>query len=147
MTSALSPRSTDRALDASGPARTPRRDLFVFWAPVVLYLAVIFAGSSVPALPDVPGGDKTAHIVEYAVLGLLLTRALAGPRWLSVTFPYVAGAVALAALYGLSDECHQAFVPGRQFDVADMLADATGASLSAGALWAWGIIRRSRKTG
>jgi VanZ family protein len=54
----------------------------------------------------------------------------------------VVGAVVLAALYGISDECHQLFVPGRQFDVRDMVADALRASACAGVLWAWGIIRR-----
>jgi VanZ family protein len=107
-------------------------------------MAVIFAGSSLSKLPDVPGGfsDRVAHACEYAVLGLVLARALGGPRWLSITLPPVVGAVVLAALYGVSDECHQLFVPGRQFDVHDMIADAFGASASTGVLWAWGIIRR-----
>jgi len=78
----------------------------------------------------------------HAVLGLLMARGLAGPRWLSITIPYVVGAVVLAALYGVSDECHQLFVPGRQFDVRDMMANALGASVPTGALWAWGIIKR-----
>ncbi len=109
-------------------------------------MGAIFAVSSVSHLPAIPGGfsDKTAHASEYAVLGLLLARALAGPRWLSITFPYVAGAVVLAALYGVSDECHQLVVPGRDFDGRDMLADAAGASASAGGLWVLGIIRRNR---
>ena len=130
----------------SQPASTARR-VFWYWAPAVLFMAVIFAGSSFPHLPDIPGGfsDKTAHVTEYAVLGLLLARALAGPRWLSITFPCVAGAVVVAALYGVSDECHQLFVPGREFDVHDMMADATGASIAAGALWVLGIIRRGRR--
>ena len=32
----------------------------------------------------------------------------------------------IAVLYGLSDETHQIFVPGRYFDLADLLADACG---------------------
>ncbi len=108
-------------------------------------MLVIFAGSSMSALPDIPGGfsDKTAHFTEYAVFGLLLARALAGPRWLSITLPFVLGAVAIAGLYGVSDEFHQLLVPGRDFDVKDMVADALGACASVGALWAWGIIRRT----
>jgi VanZ family protein len=107
-------------------------------------MLLIFVGSSFSKLPEVPGGfsDKTLHAGEYAVLGVLFARGLAGPRWLSLTFPHVAGAVILAALYGVSDEFHQLFVFGRQFDVSDMMADGLGASLSTGALWAWGIIRR-----
>jgi VanZ family protein len=114
------------------------------WGPVVVYLAVIFIGSSFPALPEIPGGlsDKAAHAAEYAVLGVLLTRALAGPRWLSAPFPYIAGAVVLAGAYGLSDECHQLFVPGRTFDLKDLLADVVGASLSVVVLSGWVIIRR-----
>lgn len=106
-------------------------------------MAVIFVGSSIQT-PEIPGGfsDKTAHGSEYAVLGLLLARALAGPRWLSPSLPCALGAVILAALYGISDEYHQLFVPGRQYDVHDMLADAIGASMSAGGLWVWGMIKR-----
>ncbi len=120
------------------------RHLLVYWAPVIVYLAVIFAGSSVSKLPDIPGGlsDKTAHAGEYAVLGFLLARALAGPGWLAIRWVHGICAVVLATLYGVSDECHQLFVPGRQFDVIDMAADAIGASAGASSLWAWGIIRR-----
>ncbi len=123
------------------------RYLLWYWLPLVLYLAVIFAGSSASNLPDIPGGfsDKTAHASEYAVLGLLMARALAGPRWLSIPWPTAAAAVVLCALYGVSDEYHQLFVPGRDFDPRDMMADAFGACASAGALWAWGTVRRLAK--
>jgi len=50
--------------------------------------------------------------------------------------------VLIAAAYGATDELHQYFVPGRQADVADLLADAIGAIAAAGAIWAWGIIAR-----
>ncbi len=128
------------------PARTPgpARHLLPYWLPVIIYMAVIFAGSSASHLPDIPGGfsDKVAHACEYAVLGLLVARALAGPRWLSIPLSVAAAAVVLCALYGVSDEYHQLFVPGRDFDPRDMMADALGASAAVGALWAWGIIRR-----
>ena len=42
-------------------------------------------------------------------------------------------AAALAAVYGVSDELHQSFVPGRTADGADVVADAVGAVLGAGA--------------
>ncbi len=127
---------------AGGPRA---RHLLWYWAPVVVWMAAIFAVSSMSSLPDIPGGfsDKSAHASEYAVLGLLLARALAGPRWLSITFPPVAAAVVLATAYGVSDEWHQLFVPGRDFEVRDMMADAAGASVAAGGLWLLGIIRRS----
>ncbi len=107
-------------------------------------MAVIFTGSSMSTLPQVAANfsDKLEHACEYAVLGLLLARALAGAGWVSLPLPYGIAAVFLAALYGVSDELHQLFVPGRDFDVRDMLADAGGASAAIAALWAWGIIKR-----
>ena len=109
-----------------------------------MYLAVIFAASSMSTLPEVASEfpDKLEHAGEYAVLGLLLARALGGASWLSLTLRCAVGAVAIAAVYGVFDEFHQLFVPGRDFDVRDMLADVAGASVAAGALWAWGIIKR-----
>jgi VanZ like family len=124
------------------------RYLLWYWGPVVLWMAVIFVGSSLARLPAIPGGfsDKTAHASEYAVFGFLLARGLAGPRWLSITLRSACAAVVLATLYGVTDEFHQRFVPGRDFEVRDMMADAAGSSLSAGALWVLSIIRRGRRT-
>lgn len=137
--------SARQPLAASPEPRFRLRSFLWYWAPIIVYGLLIYVGSSMSSLPDVAGRfpDKLEHFCEYAVLGILLARALAGRRWLSITFPYVAAAVLLAALYGISDEYHQLFVPGRDFDPRDMLADALGASASTGALWAWGIIRRN----
>lgn len=69
--------------------------------------------------PD--GADKLGHAGAYAVLGGLLTLAT-GRVWL---------AVLLATLFGVSDEIHQYFVPGRQADVLDVVADLVGALVGA----------------
>jgi VanZ family protein len=47
---------------------------------------------------------------------------------------------ALAALYGASDEVHQSFVPLRQAEALDVVADTIGAGIAAFGLYAWGII-------
>ncbi len=116
-----------------------------YWLPVVVYLLVIFAGSSMSGPRDIPGGlsDKTAHFLEYAGLGLLLARALGGRRWTSIPLRYVAVVAVAAALYGISDEIHQLFVPGREFDLRDMAADTLGASVAGAVVWACGIIKSS----
>ena len=67
------------------------------------------------------GADKIGHAGAYAVLGALLTLATGRP-WL---------AVLLATLFGVSDEIHQYFVPGRHADVLDVVADAVGALIGA----------------
>jgi VanZ family protein len=108
-------------------------------------MALIFLLSSMTGLPAPPGrlGDKSAHLLEYAGLALLTLRALAMGRLGDVRLPAAIGAVAIALAYGLTDEIHQLFVAGRQFDVRDLAADAIGAGIAAAAVWTWGIIRRS----
>ena len=119
------------------------------WGPVAAHMLLIFALSSVPRLPAPPGGlsDKQAHALAYAVLALLLCRALAGGSLWRVTAGRAALAATLAIAYGATDEWHQSFVPGRESDLADLFADAAGAGLAAAACFACGIIGRFRRGG
>lgn len=93
------------------------------WGPALLWAAAIFTLSSqatLPRVPDFVAWDKLQHALGYAVGGFLLARALRGhPR-------AVALAAALGSMYGVSDEVHQAFVPGRNSDVLDWAADTVG---------------------
>ena len=112
-------------------------------------MAVLFGLSSLHDVPSLLAGDpdnRAAHFVAYAGLSLVTLRALAEGRWVKVTAAAVAVAIVIASLYGVSDEFHQRFVPGRAFDVYDMAADACGASVAACAAWAWSIISRRSKT-
>ena len=115
------------------------------WAPVGLYCALIFVLSSVSAVPALPMhvGDKVAHAALYAGLGFLVTRAFAGGSGQPVTARAVLAAVAVSAVYGLSDEIHQLFVPRRMFDVRDLAADVAGGGLGSAAWWLWSTLRRS----
>ncbi|TKB76394.1 MAG: VanZ family protein [Nitrospira sp.] len=83
---------------------------------------------------QVPYGDKILHAGVYGGLALLAMRAFryaAGPNGSR----YAIGlAVAATALYGVSDELHQVFVPNRHPDVWDWVADTAGATL---AIWIW----------
>jgi VanZ family protein len=123
------------------------RRLFVLWGPVGLYMFLIFIGSAQLDVPTMPGriSDKQLHAVEYAGLSLLTCRAMAGGILSGVSPAAAVGGWGLAVTYGLSDEVHQAFVPGRESDPLDLAADATGAGIAAMGLWAWGIIARSRR--
>jgi VanZ family protein len=115
---------------------------FSLWAPVVLYLACIFGLSSVSNTPTVPVvTDKDLHMVLYFGLGVLLTRALSRGFQPPVRLGTALLVTALAMLYGMSDELHQYFVPPRQVEGLDVLADAIGAGIAAFGLYAWGIIR------
>ena len=116
------------------------------WYAVIAMLAIIFGLSSIPNLAPPPQQpvlplDKVAHFGEYAVLGFALAGSLrrdAPHRWPVVVL--LAVAIGAAALYGASDEFHQRFVPGRDPDVHDWLADVIGAT--AGALASAALVRR-----
>jgi VanZ like protein len=115
------------------------------WLPVVLYMAFIFGLSSISETPDLPGGsDKGLHAVLYAGLGALLVRALAGGLRQRITLATVLIATLVGGLYGISDEFHQYFVPPRQVEALDVVADTIGAAAAAFALFGWSR-RRGRK--
>jgi VanZ family protein len=100
------------------------------WGPVVAWTALIFVLSSrsrVPGLEGLP--DVLTHGVGYLVLCFLITRA-ASLGWPLGGWPGPL-AVVLSTLYGVSDELHQAFVPGRHADLWDVVKDALGAVLGA----------------
>jgi VanZ family protein len=104
--------------------RKPRGSTVSRWLPVLIWAGVIFAFSSVPHLGTGLGTwdyvlRKCAHMVEYAVLALLLRRATGSYAW----------AVALAVAYAVSDEFHQTFVRGRHGSPVDVGIDAIGATL------------------
>jgi VanZ family protein len=90
-------------------------------------MGVIFYASSLPG-SDVPQGPSgLAHFALYAVLGALLALALGpGSGWRTI-----AVAAAIGAFYGLTDEFHQSFVPGRTPSSADWLIDVAGAASGA----------------
>ncbi|MEO0323058.1 MAG: VanZ family protein [Myxococcota bacterium] len=122
------------------------RARLVAWAPVVAYMALIVALSSfhidTGAMGSWPHKDKLAHLVEYAGLALLTVRA---SRLTWPTRPparVAAFAVMLTASFGLTDELHQAFVPGRTADAWDLFADVLGAVLGVGLFFAPDVLRR-----
>ena len=112
------------------------------WAPVAIYMAVIFYASSRPEITLPPGGDKPWHLIGYTGFGIVLARAFAGGFFRRVTGTAAALAIAFGVAYGASDEVHQMFVPGRSAEVADLAADASGIVIGTAACWACGIIGR-----
>jgi len=68
------------------------------------------------------GSDKIGHLVLYGVLGVALAYGRSRmqgsiPHWVLLL---------VGALYGLSDEWHQMYVPGRFADPRDWIADLGG---------------------
>ena len=107
-----------------------RRSFLTLWAPFLAALGIVFWLSSMSAVPgSAYVWDKLLHAVGYAGLGVLALRAFHGgfdrPRPLPTL---LAGLTVI--LWGISDEFHQSFVPGRDATAWDVLADAVGFALS-----------------
>jgi VanZ family protein len=95
------------------------------WGPAAVWAAVLFLLSAIPVTDDVswlPINDKVLHVAVYGVFGGTLAwgRFRSGVGWPHVVL------VAVGVLYGVSDEWHQAFVPGRTVSLLDWIADITG---------------------
>jgi len=77
-----------------------------------------------------------AHPGAFGLLALLLTAALAprerhgGLRWATLTPERGLWVVVLCALYGFTDELHQATVEGRDASLLDIVSDVVGAAFA-----------------
>jgi VanZ family protein len=99
------------------------------------WAGIVFLLSSFPNPPGPRGPEwqsYLAHIVEYAVLGLLAVRLLATLRPGAPAWRVAAAAWMLAVLYGISDEFHQSFVPNRHASALDVAFDALGGAIGVG---------------
>lgn len=116
---------------------------FSAWGLVWAYCALIFFLSSLPDLtpPEQLPNDKVAHFLEYSGLGWLWARAVrtSRPGWPVLTV--LLSALAFTSCYGVSDEWHQYYVPGRFASSSDALADTCGGVLGG---WAYIWWQRSR---
>jgi VanZ family protein len=116
----------------SGASLALRWLLAVCWMGAIFYLSQ--QSSPLGASPS-DATSSLAHLGVYAVLAVLLYWAL----WAAVArddpeLAVIAATVAfgLTVLYGVSDELHQAFVPGRTASERDLAIDALGAVLGVG---------------
>lgn len=110
-----------------------------YWMPVLLYAGFIFVQSS-QSRPAGPAlwllrliGDKGLHAIEYGVLGLLCYRAFRHAAGAGAARSALLLAILASTGYGVTDEIHQAFVPLREPDAWDVLADLLGSALGASA--------------
>jgi VanZ family protein len=109
--------------------------LLKYWAPVVLWMGVIFIFSSYPTVKtsEVLWKEffikKSAHIIEFGILALLIFRALRNTYNLSQKNTNLIS-ILLASLYGVTDEYHQSYTSGREPTVRDALFDFVGSFLA-----------------
>jgi VanZ family protein len=105
------------------------RKLLFAWLAVAVWASIIFYFSDQPSLSTGWGVwdfilRKMAHFSEYAVLSILLLRALKAHGINQLRALQSAALVAL--VYAFSDELHQRFVPGRTSALRDVGFDFAG---------------------
>lgn len=109
------------------------RNKYVIVTAPFLWMAWIFFISSFSQLPSPPEPvlnyllKKTAHFLEYAILGILWYRFF---NLYPETRRFKMGlSILVSVLYAISDEYHQSFVPGRQPKTQDVVIDTLGVIL------------------
>ena len=105
-----------------------------YWLPLFTYCLFIFFLSSSPnplPIPHLFLGDKLLHIAEYSILGFLMARSIFSLNLRYPQRPLFIIAIILSTLYGLSDEVHQSFTPGRTTSLGDLIADGLGSLIGA----------------
>jgi len=141
-----------------------------YWMPAIVWMAIIFLGSTdmlsaehtsrflVPFLrwfdPQISlaalnaiqlGVRKLGHLTEYAILAMLLWRALRGGiRWqMKMSILFLVAALG-SAIFAASDEFHQSFVPSRTGSPNDVMIDICGALAGLAICWMFASRRRQK---
>jgi VanZ family protein len=105
--------------------------IFLRYIPMITVMGIIFFLSNQPGdsleLPDIPDLDKALHSIAYGVLALSALFAIPEQKYQANPYRISGLVVLFCLLYGISDEFHQTFVPGRFSSVLDLVADTIGA--------------------
>ena len=140
-----------------------------YWGPVFLWVAVIFVGSTdlmsaehtsriigpilrwfKPEISDTAIAQvqfvvrKTAHVSEYAILALLIFRALSHRRGAAGVVRIASVTLAASAAFAATDEFHQSFVPSRTASVRDVMIDIAGVLIGLTTYWAFAWKKTSK---
>jgi VanZ family protein len=104
--------------------------------PAVLIAVLIWVLSSqrtLPRLKGVLGIDKLQHLLAFTVLTAAICLWVPLEKWRTRGLFFMLAAVCTGSFYGIVDEVHQIFVPGRISSLWDWAADTLGAAIGAGA--------------
>jgi VanZ family protein len=146
-------------MDSAGEASVRGRFRFLLKLPALALAAGMWYLSSQPVLPKpegLLGFDKFQHFLAYFALAAAIALWFSREEWRrSVRSPVIgdflrhqaqkihkcnrllgppALTAALGSLYGIIDEIHQHFVPGRNCDIRDWFSDTLGALVAVTAI-------------
>lgn len=102
---------------------------FQFQSPVIAWCLFVFTASSIPS-PHVPAlGEHTDKVIHFCVYGTLCWLAHIAFHFqhnMSVRKYSLLFAILFTMVFGMSDEFHQLYTPGRSADIMDLVADTAG---------------------
>lgn len=103
------------------------------YLPLIIYWLILFVATTLPTqhMPKTGISDKIEHFLGYFLLTFLLCNTLyfQDKKVAMKKFPVIL-ALGIVAFYGMVDELHQYFVPGRFCDINDWIADVIGALIA-----------------
>lgn len=128
-------------MSSPDPRRPRLRPLLRWWSPVCLMATVSFVsgGNPVPLPFTIFSMDKVIHLLVFGLIATSIYR-VANPHWPEGKRAFLA--IGLTALFGMADELHQSFTPGRMMDFADWMADFFGAVIAVYVYRGWAFYRR-----
>lgn len=155
-----------RMVSIQGVSRT--KAAIQAWSPALIWMALIFVASAdrdsgsrssrllAPFIrwfvPDISPealescmilARKCVHFVSFGILAVLIWHGLTRGRTDAWRPRYFWMALALTALYAISDEVHQLFVPTREGSLRDVAIDTLGAAVALAGTRRIGRRRRS----
>ena len=126
---------------------TRLKHFLFYWLPVIVYCLAIYIQSDMPSIEHIPSfefSDKLLHFFAYAVMGVLFYRAYQTLRVKNDPRMLITISIISAALYGISDEIHQYFVPYRDASIWDVVANTLGAICGVYLYHFWATLRAKR---
>lgn len=115
--------------------------------PMICIMGTIFFISHQPGislvLPDIINIDKVAHMAVYGILAYSMIWALHPSGRRQSAHKLVMATICFCILYGISDEFHQSFIPGRYPSLYDVIADGLGAFIGSLCWLIWGRKKKS----
>lgn len=125
-----------------------KKRIRLIYIPLTLYWLLLIFATSLPtaSMPSVGINDKFEHFGAYFGLTflLVLTYRFQGKFEGLRRRPHLYSFITIA-LYGMVDEIHQIFIPGRSCEFGDFLADVIGGLIG---LWlTWLLLKRGNNEG
>jgi VanZ family protein len=105
----------------------------IYHLPFIIYGCLIILISSIPNLrqPQIKflAVDKIAHFIEYAILAFLIFRSFTHISAKLTVNHALTFSLLFLGVFAMLDEFYQRYIPGRHFDIYDLVIDILGGSL------------------